>query len=192
MRILLFLLLGLFSSCGYHFKKYENHFAKSFFLKEIIQDRKGSLEEEIIKAVTSDSLWKLDSKSPKYVLSCRVIDINTDQIGYRYDRNESTSKIINRLIPIEARKKIKVQISVEDTEKSLSYGPFSLESYSDYDFVNFDSYTDLAFIDTAGNPQATLSYSLGQLDACEGSEEAALRRCYQEIAMKIFDLLQNL
>jgi hypothetical protein len=125
-------------------------------------------------------------------LSCKVTDIGLDQIGYRYDRFEPTTQIINRLIPIEGRKKVKVEVSIKNTQDDSYAGPFYIEDFADFDFVNFDTYKDLAFTDTSGNPQATLDYSLGQLDACEGAEEISLLKCYQNLAKKIYDLLQNL
>jgi hypothetical protein len=166
--------------------------SKSYCIKEIINDTKGLLEDQIVKALSRDSIYLLEKNNPALSLSCKILDISTDQIGYRYDRYEPTSQLINRLIPIESRKKIKIEVTVDNSFEGKTIGPLILEASADFDFANFDTYKDLAFEDLSGNFQSTLSYSLGQLDSYEGAEEAALSRCFHEVALKICDLLQNL
>jgi hypothetical protein len=189
---LCFLVFLSFSSCsGYHFRSSSSKDTVSFNMREIIQDSRGELTEQIIQAISKDSCWKWDPKNPRFIVSCNILELSHEPLGYRYDRFEPTAQVINRLIPIEARKKLKVEISIEDLQSNQTSGPFYLEGFADYDFVNFDTYKDLAFTDLQGQTQSSLSYSLGQLDASQGAEEAAILRCCEEIGSKISDLLQN-
>lgn len=184
--------LVILSSCGYHITHYDKRINKTIYVGDVINDRSGLLKEALVKSLACDVSWSLDNKEPLYFLTCKIIDESSDQIGFRYDRYEPTSNIINRLIPIEARKKIKSEVFIKNTENNSVLGPFFLEGSADFDYVNFDTYKDLAFTDHQGNPQATLNYSLGQLDACDGAEEAATLKCYQNLGSKILDLLKNL
>jgi hypothetical protein len=181
----------LFSSCGYHIKTLKPKCDTTFSVTSFLEDRQGRFKEELIKAVSSYA-WSYCPEGSRYVIECTLVDASCEQVGYRYDRYESTSQVINRLIPIEGRKKINVCVSVEDTYLGKTLGPFTLEGRSDFDFVNYDTYKDLSFIDNSGQPQSSLAYSLGQLDANEGAEEAAIGNCYKNIATQIKDLLENL
>ncbi len=192
MRIFVFSLIFLLASCGYRFQPSKRLDSKSYCIKEIVNDTKGLLEEQIVKALSRDSFFLMETKSPLFSLYCKILDISTEQIGYRYDRYEPTSQLINRLVPIESRKTIKIEVVIEHGIEEKKIGPLILEAFADFDYANFDTYKDLAFEDQARNVQSTLSYSLGQLDAYEGAEEAALSRCFYNIASKISDLLQNL
>lgn len=191
MNTALMALVVLFSSCGYHVKALKPKSETTFAVKSFLEDRQGRFKEEIIKAASSNS-WNYCTEGSRYIIECSLGEASCVQVGYRYDRYEPTSQIINRLIPIEGRKKINVCVSIEDTHLGKIFGPFALEGRSDFDFVNYDTYKDLSFIDSAGRAQSSLAYSLGQLDANEGAEEAALSNCYKSIAAQIRDLLENL
>ena len=156
-------------------------------------DFDGRLTDAVTQKLLSSSRFNVISHDAQYRLEIKIKKNKNVHVGYRYDRIESTGQLIDRLIPIEERKKMIVEVSVLDShELKLAYGPYEVEAFADFDFVNFDTYHDLAFIDLQGIPQSSLAYSLGQLDSNEGANHSVYDALYDHLAQKILILLQNL
>lgn len=183
----------MFSSCGYKlsYSQGEPYKRYSVMYQGCFED--PSLTYAIVKNLSENSRWLFDKNSPEYLLVIEQIDQQSAPIGYKYDIKEKTQMPINRLIPIEGRKNVKIFCNLlKNNEEKSSIKKFSIEAASDYDFVNFDNFRDLSFIDKQGVPQTVLQYSLGQLDSSDGAQAAAIKASYLKIGRKISDILQKL
>ena len=132
------------------------------------------------------------SKDGDFTLKGEVIGNTMQQIGYQYDKEITTGKRINRLIPNEGRAEKAVLISVIDTTSGKTvYGPCSMKASSDFDFVNTDSVQSTSFIDSAGSRQSVLFFSLGQLDSEEGAQDISSEAVNINLAKKIAEGIRN-
>lgn len=189
-----FTVFMMMHSCGYRLSQdtsLRQHSTMS--LPYVKGDLDGRLTAAIIKKMNSSSKWSYVPGPADLVLDVEMIRNDREYIGYQYDRVKSTAELIDRLIPNEGRRTILVRIKVLDAQKQhILYGPYEVEASADYDFVNFDTYKDLAFVNQEGVAQSVLTFSLGQLDAQEGGADAVLSAAYQALAEKIVDGLNKL
>lgn len=187
------LILTMFS-CGYHrsevsfFQKYQ-----SIDVPYIQGDLDGRLTSSVIEALSSSSKIAYNPYDPDLILKIEIIQNKEVTVGYQYDIRQSNDELINRLIPNEGKRVISVKVQVVDADQgSVLFGPFEMEAEGDFDFVNFDNYKDLTFVDQKGVTVPVLQFSLGQLDAKEGAKEAALNATCKKLASKIVVSMQNL
>lgn len=182
-----------FSSCGYHFREVASQEAvASISVPYIEGDMEGKLTACIIKELATHPSYQYKSRGASCFLHVEVIKNEDEQVGYRHDRLESTAALLNRLVPVEGRKKMRLRAQLQETGTGkVLAGPFEVSAYKDYDFVNFDTYKELAFVDIQNQPFSTLAYSLGQLDSIEGAKEAAIQSVYIELAKKLLLGLEN-
>lgn len=188
-------ILALFvmaSSCSYHLQGKANHEVIDVAIPYIKGDGDGRLTDAIVNRIATSPRFSIKRDDAHYTLDIRLKKNKNSHVGYRYNRRESTGDLINRLIPIEERKKIVLEVSILDQDFKALTPNFEIEGEADFDFVNFDTYHDLAFIDQQGAPQSSLSYSLGQLDALDGANHSVYDALYQDLAKKILIVLENL
>lgn len=122
-------------------------------------------------------------------LSVKILSLEDENIGYRKDVEQDTGSIKRRIIPSEGRKTIKVQVSlIEQEAEKIVKGPIIVSSSVDYDYVDQNSLNDLSFINRNGNRETVLRFSLGQLEAIDSAQEAALFPLYKSCARKIVDI----
>lgn len=189
----LILMMGV-SSCGYRMT-HESSFGQCTTLSVpyVKGDLDGRLTTAIIKKLSESSKWHYAQEQGDCVLDIEVVRHDNSQIGYQYDRVKSTAELIDRLIPNEGRRTVRVRLNILDAAREqVLHGPYEIEASADYDFVNFDTYKDLAFVNEEGIAQSVLTYSLGQLDSEEGGMEAVLAAVYQTLAEKILIGLDHL
>lgn len=192
--LFLLILIGL-PSCGYHFSEEAALKPLSTIQIPYVKgDLDGRLTSAIIKRLGVSSKWIYTQGASDLILEVEIIKNENYYIGYQYDRVDSPgAPLINRLVPNEGRRAIFAKITLYDAEKkNILHGPYEIESSADYDFVNFDTYKDLAFINAKGQAQSVLAFSLGQLDASEDAKDAVLSAAYQLLAEKMISVLENL
>ncbi len=184
--IFFFLLL---TSCGYNLGRSQNLDNVSVSVPYIKQDLSGYFTSELIKNLSYSSNLSYKYSNSDYVLCVKIIDSNTSQIGYKYDRNNENVRQ-NNLRATEGRQKITASVELIDrATNSTKFGPFEVSASSDFDYVDPDSLNDLSFIDPTGNRTTVLAFSLGQLESIESAKEAASKPLYEKLSKKIVDAI---
>jgi hypothetical protein len=185
--LFLFLALG---GCGYRWQPEFpcNEGRPTISVPYVAGDADGSLTAEMIRALAISGLCEVRQWGAKYRLQVSIVGAEGQTIGYRRDRQEISGESQKNLIASERRKTIAVQAALYDCESNkVALGPFRIEAYADFDYVDGDSIQDLVFIGPNGIRQVVLPFSLGQLESSEAAEEAAMRPLYVQIAKKIVD-----
>lgn len=156
----------------------------------VLGDADGSLTAEIIRAITISGVGEVRQWKSQYRLEVAIAAAEGQTVGYRRDRQQISGESQKNLVASERRKAMTVQASLYESESGkLAYGPFRIESYVDFDYVDGDSIQDLVFIGPNGMRQVVLPFSLGQLESSEAAEEAAMRPLNAQIAKKIVDAI---
>lgn len=189
------LILICFSSCGYRFS--EGAALKPYStisVPYVKGDLDGRLTSAIIKRLSTSSKWIYTKGPSDFILEVEIVKNNNYYIGYQYDRVDSPgAPLINRLVPNEGRRDVLLKVILFDSHrKKILHGPYEVASSADYDFVNFDTYKDLAFVNSQGQAQSVLTFSLGQLDASEDAKDAVLSAAYESLAEKMISSLEIL
>ncbi len=171
-------------SCGYQWAGER----PTISIPYVIGDADGSLTQEIARAIALSGVGVVEQWGAKYCLQVSIAKADRETIGYRRDRQQIDGKSRKQLLAAERRKILKVEASLYEG-KELVKGPFHIEAYSDYDYVDGDSIQDLEFIGPNGALQVVLPFSLGQLEPSESAEEAAMRPLNVHLARKIVEQL---
>jgi hypothetical protein len=186
-RLFLFLVL---TGCGYRWQpetSYEEGWP-TISVPYVLGDADGSLTAEIVRALAVSGFGKVQQWGARYRLQGSIAGAEWQTIGYRRDRQEISGESQKNLVASERRKTIAVKAALYESESNkLFLGPFRIEGYTDFDYVDGDSIQDLVFIGPKGISQVALPFSLGQLESSEAAEEAAMRPLYVQIAKKIVD-----
>jgi len=181
------------TSCGYRLSEEKDSASCKMAISYVRGDIDGRLTDAIINTMSTSSKWQYVQDQADVVLDIEVVQNDRYHIGYKYDRVASTAQLINRLIPSEGRRTVRLRLQLLDaTRGQVLHGPYEVEAFADYDFVNFDTYKDLAFVNQAGVAESVLSFSLGQLDSEEGGKCAVEDAVYHHLAEKIVVGLDHL
>jgi hypothetical protein len=164
---------------------------KTISLPFVEGDIDGRLTAQIIKAITTETRLRYIPSGGDLTLHAKIVEKERTHIGYKYDQQEITGALINRLIPDEGRRRIIVELSLFEGERELIES-MQVSAESDYDFVNSDTVDDLSFVNDSGERQSILTFSLGQLDAWEGASDVALNVAFDRLAKKIVDGIRRL
>ncbi|NGX33897.1 MAG: hypothetical protein K1060chlam1_00239 [Candidatus Anoxychlamydiales bacterium] len=185
-----FIFLFLFlTSCGYHLGRSQNYQNAEISVPYIEKDLSGYFSQELIKQISYSSNLNYKYSNADYTLCVKIIDSNTSQIGYKYDRNNENVRQ-NNLRATEGRQKITARVELIDKNSNCTkFGPFDISANADFDYVDPDSLNDLSFIDPNGNRTTVLAFSLGQLESIESAKEAASKPLYEKLAKKIVDAI---
>ncbi len=187
-NLVLFPLFLFLSGCGYVWQNRSGDYSVS--VPYVAGDSDGSLTAELVRALALSEVIHVTQSEAPYQLQARLIENNQEVIGYRRDRQQIGSKNQKNLLAVEARKTVVLEASVyEQASRSRIAGPFSVEASVDFDYVDGDSTQDLTFIDSHGNNQVVLPFSLGQLESMDAAAEAARRPLHEELAKKLVDAL---
>lgn len=189
-----FCLLLLLTSCGYHLEQgsHVSENAATLSVPFVKGDINGRLTEAIIKQIAYAGDCRYVSRDGDYLLEIDVLSDSNDQIGYMYDHDPTSGKLIKRLEPNEGRREMTVDIRlINATTNEVILSSTQVSAYSDFDFVDSDSIQDVSFTNLSGARDSVLSFSLGQLDSKEGALDAASHPLYQEIGKKIAMGLQH-
>lgn len=190
--ILLFSLISLlFTSCGYRWAyNYPEGVRPTLVVPFIRDDEDGSLSAEIISRLENSGLVDVSACKGDFRLDVKILQTCSEQIGYRRDPQKIKDKIQKNLLASEQRKTLDAEVTIyRGQTEEIAYGPYQLSVFSDYDFVDGDSYQDLTFVNKDGNLVEVLPFSLGQLEAIDSAVEAANRPLYRKLAQKIVDVI---
>jgi hypothetical protein len=180
------LLLLLLSGCGYRWQSDSER--PTFEIPYVLGDGDGSLTGEIVRALTVSGIGEVRQWGARYRLQAAIQSAEGQTIGYRRDRQRVNSRNQKNLIAAERRKTVSVTASLYEGDQ-IVLGPFTVEGFADFDYVDGDSIQDLVFIAPNGSRQVVLPFSLGQLESSEAAEEAAMRPLNAQIARKIVEVL---
>ncbi len=181
----------LFTSCGYNLGRSQSLKNPSITVPYVEKDVSGYFTSELIQELSYSSNLRYKYSDGDYILCVKIIDSNTSQIGYKYDRNNENIRQ-NNLRATEGRQKVTARVELIDkASQSVKFGPFDISASYDFDYVDPDSLNDLSFIDASGNRKTVLAFSLGQLESIESAKQAALRPLYHKLAKKIVDAIST-
>lgn len=180
------LCLLFLAACGYHMERGEKI---SIAVPYVIGDHEGALTEALARAISRTANFQYAKEDGDWVLKAKILKVNNDRIGYRYDRDDKSGKRRDNIIGTENRKEITVEVSVIDaTTNKLIAGPQVIKADAQYDYVDPNSLQDLSFIDPATGKRVTsIAFSLGQLDSVGSAGEDAIFPIYRILAQKIVD-----
>lgn len=183
--------LCLFSSCGY-----QGGFGSQgsvLTVPYIEGDANGFFTSALIREINESSSFRYSNHDGDLLLKVVILENGNSQIGYRRDPIVENGSEQNNIRPSEGRKSLKVQVSLEETNsKEAVWGPHIFSADSDYDYVDQDSFQDLTFNDPqTGSLITVLQFSLGQLEAFENAQDAALTPLYRNLSQKIVDAISS-
>ena len=169
--------------CGYHFKS--SCTIPSVNVQIVKNDEQGKFTNQLIREIGEDGNITYDPSSSQFILAAEITSLDNQNIGYRRDR-DGDGTLRKNVRATEGREKMCVKVQILDAHtKQCVYGPVTIEEDVDYDFVDDDSIDDLSFINSQGNRQTVLSFSLGQLESKACAQAAALTPLYRKIARRI-------
>jgi hypothetical protein len=148
------------------------------------------LTASLIRQASACGNLQVVSKGERLLLKVELIEDEQDYVGFRFDQKPISGKLISNLIPIESRRSIKAAVTLWDTiEDKALLGPENIQAHLDFDYVDGNSLQDLTFVNTKGEREKVLSFSLGQLDSIEGAQDATASPLFHVLAKKIIDRL---
>ena len=185
----LLLVSVLLTGCGYQVLSL-NQPVLSFTVAPIQGDNDGVLLQTIIRTSETYPGVEYQAFDASCLIKVKFIQFSNEHIGYKYQTEDGSGDIINRLSPTEGQHTLQVELLLVDAiTQKIILGPKQIEVSIDYDFVDSKSYNDLTFVTPMGFKQTVLDYSLGQLDSEEAATIGAKERLYQKIAYEILSFL---
>lgn len=183
----------LLSSCGYRVENDERSLTFCTLEVPYFQgDKNGLLTDAVIQELASSGDFHIVRSGGALVLEGKVVKDENEHIGYQYDRDPTSGRRINRLIPNEGRREVSVEISVVNSHtQDIVKGPYLITVSGDYDFVDSDSLQDTSFISGTGMRSSVLFFSMGQLDSVDGAQSSSLRPIYRHLGIKIAEGLRE-
>jgi hypothetical protein len=142
-------------------------------------DRDGSLTQALIHAVTWRTPLLYRSNGAAYLLRVRLLDVEDENIGFRYDRTVK-GRVRHSIVPAEVRLLAKAEVSLCDSCSGAEIiAPTVLEASIEFDH------------DYYSTRNAVNVFSLGQLTDIDAAREAASRPLYTALARTIADFLAS-
>jgi hypothetical protein len=182
-RKLIFLLALIsfaFSGCGWHVSKSMNkNNEKSISIPYVEGDSDGLLTASIIEQVEQQGGYKYVRDGGQLLLKVKVIDKESENIGFRYDPKHFAEKV-KRVIPNEGRLKKLVEVSVlQGSTQECILGPIYIMGTCDFDHENY-------------SPDRNINiFSLGQLSDIDTTYEVVDVPLNRDIGKKIALFLDN-
>ncbi len=177
----------LFTSCGYQFNVDP---PVTFQIRPIPGDHDRAFQGELVAAIAASSGFQYTPYGADVEIAIQFDRLKTEHCDYRYQTEDGSEAIIDRLSPVGAKHEAVVTCTVlrrSSGQLLLSGQPFRQEF--SFDFVDDRSYQDLAFTEFSGQSTTTLQYSLGQLGAEDDAAKSALRPLFKKIAEKVASYL---
>lgn len=186
-KICLYFLLFACFGCSYKFKDAP---LGSVNVPFITDDAEGYLTKSLIYQLSSDGIFNYESDHADYTLKVDILDTKNEKIGYRRDRDQQGNPLKN-LMPTESRQVIKAEVFLESNiDHKTVWGPVTITTDTDYDYVEQDSFKDLSFVNSYHERQDVLSFSLGQMESVGSAQVSALKPLYRKLARNIVDALK--
>lgn len=180
-RVSLFILtlaVTLLCSCGYRLGPVEGVIDRyaSISVPYVEGDQNGALTAAIVKElVKSGKLEYRYASDGRFTLKVVLLDIDEDNIGFRYDRKKRGA-LTDDVIPTEERITMTVEVSVIDAYSCQTVlGPVNLSASVDYDHDYYFSRDGVNI------------FSLGQLTDLDTAYDAVQTPLNQVMAEKIID-----
>ena len=152
-------------------------------------DMDGLFTDILCEELEMNSYFKYVNKSKQaYNLQVKIIALDDLNIGFKR-RIENNEQKKNPLIATENRKQITIQIKMVDDCNNELFEPIKINEMIDYDYVDSESIEDLSFIDDSNKQEASLSFSLGQLNSYDSASKDSLRGLYKKISKKIVEMI---
>ena len=185
----------LLTSCGYHVENDDDESVNVHTLEVpyFQGDKNGLLTDAVIQALVSSGNFNIVRTGGGLILEGKVVKDENENIGYQYDRDPTSGRRINRLIPNEGRREVSVEIALVNVHtQDIVKGPYVVTVFNDYDYVDSDSLQDTSFITGSGSRSSVLFFSMGQLDSIDGAQSSSLPPIYRRLGIKIAEGLVNL
>lgn len=180
-RVAFSLVFLLFAGCGY--RAGEGNILSNYrtiSIPYVEGDWDGSLTACLVKEVSQSSTVAYRRDGGSLILEAKLIDVDEENIGFRYDRTTRRGKIKHELIPIETRLIAVAEIRViEAYSGRVLLGPARVTASVDFDHDYFSSRNGINV------------FSLGQVTDIEEAEDAAQQPLNQRLARKITDYINN-
>ncbi len=186
MRYSLFFILSIplflisFTSCGY--KRGHGTISDAYStvaVPYIEGDMEGALTAELIRQLGQSGAFEYSDSSSDLTLNVKIIDHHEEFIGYDFDV-DSAGTPVRRLVPTEARYSVLTEVTlIENVSGKALVGPRRFSSSVDYDF------------DPDITRSNVTSFSLGQLNAKDAAEDAAMKPLGASLAKNIIDHIAN-
>lgn len=169
----------LLSACGYQMGQDEglpSRFA-TISVPYAEGDQDGTLTSAIIKEIVRSGAFEYQYCGGGLILHVRQLDLNEDNIGFRYDRRKRGT-LTKDIIPTETRITAFVEVSVTEAASCKTLlGPVRLSASVDYDHDYYSSRDGVNI------------FSLGQLSDLDAAYDAVQIPLNRLIAEKIVDYL---
>ncbi len=177
----------ILTACNYHTIKSDNQY--SVGIPFITGDKDGSFSKILAQELSGSGVAHFASRNTRYEIHAKIINDASERIGFRYDRF-ADGELRPNLVGTETRRNITCEVELVDTIfDKVVFGPKVFTSHSDYDYQDTDNIIDMSFVDPAGQRVLGFSYSLGQLNTVEGSQDVAIFSTYRSLSKKITDEL---
>jgi len=142
-------------------------------------DQEGLLTAAIVKEIVRSGAFEYQFSGGSLVLNIIEIDLDEDNIGFRYDRKKQGC-LTKDIIPTETRITIFVEVWVTEAASCTTLlGPVRLSASVDYDH---DYYSSRDGVNV---------FSLGQLSDLEAAYDAVQIPLNRAIAEKIVDYISQ-
>jgi hypothetical protein len=179
----------LLTSCGYHWKNGSTSPKYTVSIPYIDRDLYGVLNSELAYHISSLRSFSYVYEGGQLDLLVKIVEDDTDQIGYRRDRRDSGDAKKN-VVPTEGRLRMVADVWLRKAHcQEVLLGPMRMEVVSDFDYVDQDSLKDLSFIDNYGKRRSVLAFSCGQLESKTSAQDGAYLCLYRKMAQKIVDVI---
>lgn len=140
-------------------------------------DQDGALTAAIIKEIVRAGDFTYQYHGGSLTLKAKLIEIDEDNIGFRYDRKKR-GKLTKDVIPTEERVTMVVELSVAEAASCRTIlGPVLLSASVDYDHDYYSSRDGVNI------------FSLGQLTDLDAAYDAVQAPLNRAMAEKIADYL---
>lgn len=172
--------LFLLCSCGYHFG--QGGLAstyRSISVPYVEGDLDGSLTAAIVRQLTESGDYEYRNGNGAISLSVKVIDVDDQNIGFRYDRKKK-GKLTKNVIPTETRITAVAEVTVYEAATCCALlGPVLISASVDFDHDYYNSRDGINI------------FSLGQLSDYDEAYDAVKRPLNEALAKKIVDYVND-
>jgi hypothetical protein len=177
------------SSCGY---RGEESFLQSRYSSITVPfvegDEDGSLTSAIVRELSVSSPIPYSQNGGDLILRVKILDIDDDNVGYRYDRKKRGT-IRKRLIPCETRLTVNLEVGLENRCGELVLPRVIIIANQDFDH---DYYTTRNFDPENQTTNYGVNiFSLGQLSEIDAARDTVITPINAIISKKIVDYLSD-
>lgn len=177
------------SGCGYRGEDSNilSHY-NSISVPFVVGDQDGSLTSAIVRELSLSSPLPYSHTSGDLVLRVKILDIEEDNVGYRYDRKKRGT-IRKRIIPTETRLTVQVEVTLENRCGQPVLPTVIITTNQDFDH---DYYSTRNFDpENNTNSYGVNIFSLGQLSEVDAARDTVITPINALISKKIVDYLSD-